>query len=143
MEDQITDEIAAANSMYFKGEIKSFSDLPLTNIEGGWTYLITQAMNNHAYHIGDLLVARTDFTGTHTAGSAAQIDFWIHVPTGYSTFNEAKLAVNSGKIELQSHVGDKLGSIAVVSGCDNVVTSVTGSGTDCTINVNLVWGTFV
>lgn len=143
LEDQITDEIAAANSMHFKGEIKSFSDLPLTNIEGGWTYLITQAMNNHAYHIGDLLVARTDFTGTHTAGSAAQIDFWIHVPTGYSTFNEAKLAVNSGKIELQSHVGDKLGSIAVVSGCDNVVTSVTGSGTDCTINVNLVWGTFV
>lgn len=143
LEKAITDNIAAANSMVFKGEVQEFADLPTTNIEGGWTYLVTKQFNGHTYHIGDLLVASADYTGTaHTPGSATQIDFWIHVNTGYSSWEEVKLAVEDGKIELQSHVGDTLSTIAVASGSKNIATSITGTGTDCTINVNFVWDTF-
>lgn len=143
LEKEITDNIAAANSMMFKGEVQQFSDLPTTNIEGGWTYLVTKQFNGHNYHIGDLLVASADYTGAaHTPGSAAQVAFWIHVNTGYSSWEEVKLAVEDGKIELQSHVGDTLSTIAVASGSKNIATSISGSGTDCTINVNFVWDTF-
>lgn len=140
----INDNIAAANAMTFKGEVAAFADLPTTNIGGGDTYVVTTAFNEDVYQIGDLLIASSDFTGTHTAGSQDQIDFWIHVETGYSTWQDAKLAVIDGKIELQSHLGETLGIIDIGPAADNknITTTVTGSGINCAVSIGFVWDTF-
>lgn len=141
----IEDNIAAANCMTFMGGVKGFTGdnaLPVTNINGGDTYVVTAPFNNGTYQIGDLLVASADFTGTHTAGSADQIAFWTHVETGYSTWQDPKLGVEGNLIKLTSHLDEVLGTIEVKSISDNIVVSTTGTGTNCSVEVSFVWGAF-
>lgn len=140
----INENIAAANAMTFKEtEIKSYSDLPTTGVQGGDTYVVTSRFDGK--EVGDLLIAKRDQTpADDLSTTAARRDFFIHVATGYSTFNDAKLAINSetGKIELQSHLNEVLGTIAVNSASENITASISGSGSDGVININFVWGTF-
>lgn len=140
----INENIAAANAMTFKEtEIKSYSDLPTTGVQGGDTYVVTSRFDSK--EVGDLLIAKRDQTpADDLSTTAARRDFFIHVATGYSTFNDAKLAINSetGKIELQSHLNEVLGTIAVNSASENITASISGSGSDGVININFVWGTF-
>lgn len=141
----IEDNIAAANCMTFKGGVKGFTgekSLPLTDIHGGDTYVVLEAFNNNIYQIGDLLIASDDFTGTHTAGSAEQMVFWTHVETGYSTWQDSKLSVNDNVIQLMSHLDEVLGTIEVKSASENIVVATTGDGTNCSVEVSFVWGTF-
>jgi hypothetical protein len=141
----IEDNIAAANCMTFKGGVSGFTGqeaLPLSDIHGGDTYVVTAAFNNGIYQIGDLLVASDDFAGPHTAGSADQIAFWTHVQTGYSTWQDSKLSVENNIIKLKSHLDEVLGTIEVKSSSENILVSTTGSGTDCSVEVSFVWGTF-
>ena len=124
-------------------EIKSYSDLPTTGVQGGDTYVVTSRFDGK--EVGDLLIAKRDQTpADDLSTTAARRDFFIHVATGYSTFNDAKLAINSetGKIELQSHLNEVLGTIAVNSASENITASISGSGSDGVININFVWGTF-
>ena len=140
----INENIATANAMTFKEtEIKSYSDLPTTGVQGGDTYVVTSRFDGK--EVGDLLIAKRDQTpADDLSTTAARRDFFIHVATGYSTFNDAKLAINSetGKIELQSHLNEVLGTIAVNSASENITASISGSGSDGVININFVWGTF-
>lgn len=142
--DLINENIAAANAMTFKEvEIKSYSDLPTTGIQGGDTYVVTSRFDGK--EVGDLLIAKRDQTSADDLNTtAARRDFFIHVATGYSTFNDAKLAINSetGKIELQSHLNEVLGTVAVNSTSENIITSISGTGSNGVININFVWGTF-
>lgn len=140
----INENIAAANAMTFKEpEIKSYNDLPTTGVNGGDTYVVTSRFDGK--EVGDLLIAKRDQTAADDLSTtAARRDFFIHVATGYSTFNDAKLAINSetGKIELQSHLNEVLGTIAVNSTSENIITSISGTGSNGIINVNFVWSTF-
>lgn len=140
----INENIAAANAMTFKEtEIKSYNDLPTTDVHGGDTYVVTSRFDGK--EVGDLLIAKRDQTAADDLSTtAARRDFFIHVATGYSTFNDAKLAVNSqtGQIELQSHLNEVLGTIAVNSASENIITSISGTGSNGIINVNFVWSTF-
>ena len=90
----INENIAAANAMTFKEtEIKSYNDLPTTDVHGGDTYVVTSRFDGK--EVGDLLIAKRDQTAADDLSTtAARRDFFIHVATGYSTFNDAKLAVN-------------------------------------------------
>lgn len=140
----INENIAAANAMTFKEtEIKSYNDLPTTDVHGGDTYVVTSRFDGK--EVGDLLIAKRDQTAADDLSTtAARRDFFIHVATGYSTFNDAKLAVNSqtGQIELQSHLNEVLGTIAVNSASENIITYISGTGSNGIINVNFVWSTF-
>lgn len=143
LQQQINQDIAAANAMAFKEkEITSYTDLPAEGNQAGDTYVATAKFGD--VQIGDLLVCRVDQDANTTWTDEQKKANFIHVETGYSTFNDSKLVVNSetGKIELQSHLDEVLGTIAVNSVSQNVTVATTGSGNDCTVTVGLVWATF-
>lgn len=143
LQQQINDDIAAANAMTFKEiDVTSYTDLPATGNKAGDTYVATAKFGD--VQIGDLLVCRVDQDASATWTDEQKKANFIHVETGYSTFNDSKLVVNSetGKIELQSHLDEVLGTIAVNSVSQNVTVATTGSGNDCTVTVGLVWATF-
>lgn len=143
LQQQINNDIAAANAMTFKEiDVTSYTDLPATGNEAGDTYVATAKFGD--VQIGDLLVCRIDQDANTTWTDEQKKANFIHVETGYSTFNDSKLVVNSetGKIELQSHLDEVLGTIAVNSASDNVTVATTGKGNDCTVTVGLVWATF-
>ena len=140
--------MAAANSMSFKGEVTGYDSLPDGSeelIQAGDTYVVTTAFGNAETEPqrGDLLVARADqAAGAILADANAKKDFFIWVKTGYSTFNDPELVVEDAVIKMKSHLGEVLGTVAVASTSENIVTSISGSGKDCTVNVSFVWGTF-
>lgn len=143
LQQQINNDIAAANAMTFKEiDVTSYTDLPATGNQAGDTYVATAKFGD--VQIGDLLVCRVDQDASATWTDEQKKANFIHVETGYSTFNDSKLVVNSetGKIELQSHLDEVLGTIAVNSASQNVTVATTGSGNDCTVTVGLVWATF-
>ena len=143
--NKINQEMAAANSMTFKGEMTGYNDLPATGNKAGDTYVVTTAFGNADTEPqrGDLLVVREDQAdGTSFADANAKKDALIWVQTGYSTFNDPELVVEDAKIKMKSHLGEVLGTISVASASENITTSISGSGKDCTVNVNFVWGTF-
>lgn len=138
----INDKMAEADAMTFKGGINSYDGIPATGNQCGDTYVALVPFDN--VQAGDLLIVRedqaTDSPFTTIEQKKAAVD---RVETGYSTFNDPKLVVNSSnKIELQSHLNETLGTIAINSTSNNVTTSITGTGTDCTVSVGLVWATF-
>lgn len=141
----IRDDMAAANSMTFKGEMTGYNDLPASGNKAGDTYVVTTAFGNAdtAPQRGDLLVVRADQAdGSSFADANAKKDALIWVQTGYSTFNDPELVVEEAQIRMKSHLGEVLGTISVASASENITTSISGSGKDCTVNVNFVWGTF-
>ena len=145
--EQINENIAAANAMTFKEKaITSYTDLPATGNQAGDTYVVTAKFDNK--QVGDLLIAKRDQTAADDlTTAAARRDFFIHVETGYSTYNDPKLKIgtdasNNSVIEFASHLDETLGTITVNSASENIVTTITGSGSNCAINVNFVWGTF-
>mgnify|MGYP003288225327 CR=1 FL=1 len=141
----INQNMAAANSMTFKGEVTGYDSLPASGIKAGDTYVVTTAFGNAESEpqIGDLLVASADQAdGATLADAAAKKAFFIWVKTGYSTFNDPSLVVEDAVIKMKSHLGEVLGTVAVASASENIVTSISGTGKDCTVNVSFVWGTF-
>jgi len=143
--DLINENMAAANSMSFKGSVTGYDSLPASGIQAGDTYVVTTAFSNAETEpqIGDLLVARDDQAdGATLADANAKKDFFIWVKTGYSTFNDPELVVEDAKIKMKSHLGEVLGTVSVISASENIVTNISGEGKDCTVNVSFVWGTF-
>lgn len=148
--DLINKNMAAANSMAFKGEVTGYDSLPDGSeelIQAGDTYVVTTAFGNAETEpqVGDLLVARADQAANAILpDAAAKKDFFIWVKTGYSTFNDPSLVVEDAKIKMKSHLGEVLGTVSVTSASENmnIVTSISGTGKDCTVNVSFVWGTF-
>ena len=145
----INERMAAANSMKFMGETTSYSALPdgtgpEGKVEAGWTYVVKTAfgVNEGDPQIGDLLVASADQGSTDLSTVEAKKNFFIHIKTGYSTFNDPVLVVEDAKVKMKSHLGEVLGTVSVNSASDNITASITGSGADAVINVGLVWGTF-
>ena len=145
----INERMAAANSMKFMGETTSYSSLPdgtgpEGKVEAGWTYVVKTAFgaNEGDPQIGDLLVASADQGTTDLSTVEAKKNFFIHIKTGYSTFNDPVLVVEDAKVKMKSHLGEVLGTVSVNSASDNITASITGSGADAVINVGLVWGTF-
>lgn len=141
----INQNMAAANSMTFKGQVSSYNDIPATGNSAGDTYVVVNAFGaaDSEPQIGDLLVIEADqAAGASFADAAAKKAAVIWVKTGYSTFNDPKLVVEDAKVKMKSHLGEVLGTVAVNSTSDNIVADITGSGSDATINVSFVWGTF-
>lgn len=143
--DEINDRMAAANAMTFKGEVTGYDSLPASGIKAGDTYVVTVAFGNAETEPqrGDLLVAEHDQAdGATLPDASAKKDAFIWVKTGYSTFNDPELIVEDAKIKMKSHLGEVLGTVSVVSASENIVTNISGTGKDCTVNVSFVWGTF-
>lgn len=141
----INQNMAAANSMTFKGQVSSYNDIPATGNCAGDTYVVINAFGaaDSEPQIGDLLVIEADqAAGASFADAAAKKAAVIWVKTGYSTFNDPKLVVEDAKVKMKSHLGEVLGTVAVNSTSENIVANITGSGSDATINVSFVWGTF-
>ena len=141
----INQNMAAANSMTFKGQVSSYNDIPATGNCAGDTYVVINAFGaaDSEPQIGDLLVIEADqAAGASFADAAAKKAAVIWVKTGYSTFNDPKLVVEDAKVKMKSHLGEVLGTVAVNSTSDNIVANITGSGSDATINVSFVWGSF-
>lgn len=142
----INENMAAANSMTFKGSVTGgYASLPASGIQAGDTYVVTESfgLGEDDPQVGDLLVASADQAdGDSLADANAKKDFFIWVKTGYSTFNDPQLVVEDAKIKMKSHLGEVLGTVTVTSASENIVTSITGSDKDCTVNVSFVWGTF-
>lgn len=141
----INKNMAAANSMTFKGQVSSYNDIPATGNKAGDTYVVINAFGaaDSEPQIGDLLVIEADqAAGSSFADAAAKKAGVIWVKTGYSTFNDPKLVVEDAKVKMKSHLGEVLGTVAVNSTSENIVADITGSGSDATINVSFVWGTF-
>lgn len=141
----INQNMAAANSMTFKGQVSSYNDIPATGNCAGDTYVVINAFGaaDSEPQIGDLLVIEADQAADSSfADAAAKKAAVIWVKTGYSTFNDPKLVVEDAKVKMKSHLGEVLGTVAVNSTSENIVADITGSGSDATINVSFVWGTF-
>lgn len=141
----INQNMAAANSMTFKGQVSSYNDIPATGNCAGDTYVVVEAFGlaDSEPQRGDLLVIEADqAAGASFADAAAKKAAVIWVKTGYSTFNDPKLVVEDAKVKMKSHLGEVLGTVAVNSTSENIVADITGSGSDATINVSFVWGTF-
>lgn len=145
----INKNMAAASSMTFKGSVAGGYDaLPDGSdelIQAGDTYVVTDSfgLGEDDPQAGDLLVASADQTaGNILANANAKKNFFIWIKTGYSTFNDPQLVVEDAKIKMKSHLGEVLGTVTVTSASENIVTSITGSDKDCTVNVSFVWGTF-
>lgn len=138
----INDKMAEADAMTYKGGINSYDGIPASGNQAGDTYVALVPFDN--VEAGDLLVVKDDQDANSSFTTIAQKKEAVDlVQTGYSELNEPKLVVNSNsKIELQSHLNRTLGTIGINSTSNNITTSVTGTGTDCTVSVGLVWATF-
>lgn len=138
----INDKMAEADAMTYKGGISSYDGIPASGNQAGDTYVALVPFDS--VEAGDLLVVKEDqATGSSFTTIAEKKEAVDRVQTGYSDLNDPKLVVNSNsKIELQSHLNRTLGTIGINSTSNNITTSVTGTGTDCTVSVGLVWATF-
>lgn len=148
--EEINNNIAAANSMTFKGSI-SYNDAgtdlkwPTSGVKAGDTYVVyaSNMIGAHTYHAGDLIVAKHDQdtlenittypTGTGENGG------WIHVETGYNAATQSALSAKENKVVLTSHAGVTLGEVGITTESPNL--EITTSGTSA-IQVNLVWSNF-
>ena len=148
--EEINNNIAAANSMTFKGSIlynNAGTDLdwPTSGVKAGDTYVVyvSNKAGTHTYHAGDLIVAKYDQdtlegvttypTGTGENGG------WIHVETGYNAATQSTLSAKENKVVLTSHAGVSLGEVGITTQSPNL--EITTSETN-TIQVNLVWSNF-
>lgn len=147
---EINDNIAAANSMTFKGSIlynNAGTDLvwPSTGVKAGDTYVVyaSNIIGAHTYHAGDLIVAKYDqdkLENTTTYPTGTDEDGgWIHVETGYNAATQSTLSASNNKVVLTSHAGVTLGEVGITTESPNL--EITTSGTSA-IQVNLVWSNF-
>lgn len=148
--EEINANIAAANSMTFKGSISYNNagtdlDWPTSGVKAGDTYVVhvSNKAGAHTYHAGDLIVAKYDQdtlegvttypTGTGESGG------WIHVETGYNAATQSTLSARENKVVLTSHAGVSLGEVGITTQSPNL--EITTNGTSA-IQVNLVWSNF-
>ncbi len=147
--DKISENIAAANSMTFKGSI-GYNNLgtdlvwPLTNVQAGDTYVVYASgmIASHDYHAGDLIIATHDQLEsevTYPTG-IGENGGWIHVETGYNDAIQSKLSVANNQIALTSHAGTSLGAVTFASSSENL--EITTNAANNTIQVGLVWAAF-
>lgn len=138
----IQEQFAAANAMTYQGGISSYEDLPTTDVEAGFTYIVLSdfVYGGKSYYAGDLVVAAVDQTGATYNGG------WTHVNTGYSANQENKLVRSGNGVQLQSYAGTNLGSLVFASAKTNnvdqfkITTANTGNAT--TVTLSMEWGTF-
>lgn len=136
--DFVIEQMEAADAMTYQGGIAKWSDLPTTDVEAGFTYVVTAdfEQGSESYYAGDLVIANADQTGTTYTGG------WTHVKTGYVASQENKLVKGDGNsIVLKAYTGTNLGSMTVES--DNLVISTTTTAANATtITIDFAWGTF-
>ena len=147
---KINNDIKAVNALSYKGNIDSYSALPVLNDK---------------VKIGDMYVATVDFT-IDTNASAAPGDLfiasgeegddgyiansitWNHVKTGYDALLNPKLELGDNVISLFNYADTNLGSIKFITDNSNLVftsseeVDASTGKTIPTITLSSVWGTF-
>lgn len=143
LEDKITDEINAANSMTYKEGVGAENELPVT-AEAGDTYVANGAFTASFGNVlpGDLLIA----TGNEVDGIIGTKDLsWTVVHTGYDATLEQTIktvADENGEnvIQLTSAVGNiNNGQVAFVA-AENSAATV--SVADNTVTIGMAWEDF-
>ena len=144
--DYVDEHLAAADAMTFCGTT-NVTDLPLTDVKAGDTYVVASEYNdteaNVRYHAGDLIIAQED-----QGEEAVYAGGWAHVKTGYDSVHESTLANDGTSIKLTSHVGEDLGSVAIATGntaatlATDAKSNLVVSSVEGTIYVDMVWGEF-
>ena len=144
--DYVDEHLAAADAMTFCGTT-NVTDLPLTDVKAGDTYVVASEYNdteaNVRYHAGDLIIAQED-----QGEEAVYAGGWAHVKTGYDSVHESTLANDGTSIKLTSHVGEDLGSVAIATGntaatlAADAKSNLVVSSVEGTIYVDMVWGEF-
>ena len=144
--DYVDKHLAAADAMTFCGTTV-ITDLPLTDVKAGDTYVVASEYNdteaNVRYHAGDLMIAKED-----QGEEAVYAGGWAHVKTGYDSVHESTLANDGTSIKLTSHVDENLGSVAIATGntaatlAADAKSNLVVSSVEGTIYVDMVWGEF-
>lgn len=144
--DYVDKHLAAADAMTFCGTT-NVTDLPLTDVKAGDTYVVASEYNdteaNVRYHAGDLIIAQED-----QGEEAVYAGGWAHVKTGYDSVHESTLANDGTSIKLTSHVDEDLGSVAIATGntaatlAADAKSNLVVSSVEGTIYVDMVWGEF-
>lgn len=142
----VDENLAAADAMTFCGTT-NVTDLPLTGVKAGDTYVVASEVNdtqaNKRYHAGDLMIAQAD-----QGEEAVYNGGWAHVKTGYDSVHESRLSNDGTSIKLTSHVDENLGSVAIATGntaatlADDAKSNLVVSSVAGTIYVDMVWGEF-
>jgi chromosome segregation ATPase len=136
--DYINSQFEAADAMQYKGGVGKLTDLPVSGVEAGHTYVITANFvdgEGNSYYAGDLLVAAADQGAAETYAGG-----WTHVVTGYQASHDAELSGSDNKIKLTSLAGSgvSLGEIAV----ETDGSMLTATVADNKLSLGLEWGSF-
>ena len=148
LQQEIDDEIRAANAMNYIGSVKSTNELPYgssqkwTSAKIGDTFVVSQSTGD--YHAGDLLVAYSK-TGVEQAdGTIGATNIaWNHVQTGYIADHNPTMVTKENEIRLTSFTGTPesgdLGKVAFVA---DAATSATVTVANNTVTVGMAWEDF-
>ena len=148
LQQEIDDEIRAANAMNYIGSVKSTNELPYgsaqkwTSAKIGDTFVVSQSTGD--YHAGDLLVAYSN-TGLEQAdGTIGATNIrWNHVQTGYIADHNPTMVTKENEIRLTSFTGTPesgdLGKVAFVA---DAATSATVTVANNTVTVGMAWEDF-
>lgn len=148
LQQEIDDEIRAANAMNYIGSVKSTNELPYgssqkwSSAKIGDTFVVSQSTGD--YHAGDLLVAYSN-TGLEQAdGTIGATNIrWNHVQTGYIADHNPTMVTKENEIRLTSFTGTPesgdLGKVAFVA---DAATSATVTVANNTVTVGMAWEDF-
>ena len=136
LESKIAQEINAANTMEFKGEVKTSNDLTAIeagSVKVGDTYVVTGQITGKNYNIGDLLIA----SGSEENGVITGEITWVHVITGYDPSLDQKLTGADNKIKLSTSIGGEGTAVEFVA-----EGSASVSVANDKVTIGMVWDEF-
>lgn len=140
LEKYVNDTLAAADAMTFKNGIASYSELPVTGVKGGDTYVLTA--NDGIYTAGDMIIAKED----QGADDLTYGGDWIHVKTGYIESHNDTFVVEGETNDVQLVLDHYAGTDSVVNFKPESGSMITVShevtDNSQSIVIGMEWGTF-
>lgn len=117
--DSITDSIAVADALIFKGTVSKSNGLPTKDVKTGWTYKVAEAGTyaGHPCEVGDMIIAVSD----SASDKAAE---WTIVQNNVDIAGKDKL----GLVKNGSNSGDNTFGVSVAK--DGAMTVTIGNATN-------------
>lgn len=147
LEEQLAEEIKAANALHYIGGISSKKNLPTTQVKIGDTYVVETTASSENIAAGDLFIAvGTEGDDGYITTETLQ---WKQVRSGYDSSLNPVLTHNSYTVEgvtvghtvqLSTYAGNSLGKIIFTTDCDSI--KFVPEANSNNVKVNMVWGTF-